>query len=591
MGQLPVLHPEKTVMQPLLAAEKRGLALEAEDARPARWKLDRFSWWILLIGFLLTAGISIAHRYTMSPDTLSYLEVGESWLRFDFPNGINGYWNPLYSILTAATAKLSGQRQFEPVGPHLLNIALYAGAVFAFLGLVRALFSEVERRGRDISEQKGIFLPIASALFVWATIYMMDPAYSMPDLLVLIWVLLAANAWLRVREEGIGAAAVFGLFLGLGYLTKAVMFPLGVIFLAASLIPTSGDWKLEKSLRNTSIAAGVFLAVCALYILPLSFQKGRFSFSDSGPLAYAWEVNGISPYFHWQGQEKGSGTPLHPTRQILDWPPTFEFDGPRPGTYSPWFDPSYWNDGLRGHFRLSDQLKRLKASARFYANFFVHTPVPILFAITLLVGIIASGWRNFLREILGYSNLLLPCGGAFGLYALVFVTPRYLAPFALLGGILLAWPCLCREGSSELSKRITTVFAVLTLLFTALFSFKSMAREIVHPNVRSYRMHRRVVEQLTAFGVNTNDKVAVIGTGCEAYYARLAGVRIVAETLVFPGHPQWPVNSENLAKIVRAIAAKTSAKAVVLDVEPLEFDLAWVHVPGTPYRILRINGE
>src|SRR5262249_16427290 len=139
--------------------------------------------------------------------------------------------NPLYSILTAGCAKLSGGRQFEPVGPHVLNIALYGWGVFAFLALMRTLFAEAQRRGSDLSGQKDILLPMASALFVWTTIYMMDPAYSMPDLLVLIWVLLAANAWLRVREQGLRAAALFGLFLGLGYLTKAVMFPLGLIFL------------------------------------------------------------------------------------------------------------------------------------------------------------------------------------------------------------------------------------------------------------------------------------------------------------------------------------------------------------------------
>src|SRR5262249_29705028 len=150
----------------------------------------------------LIAGISVAHRYTMSPDTLSYLEVGECWLRGDFRDGINGYWNPLYSILTEASAKLSGGREFEPFGPDLLNIVLYGAGVFAFLALMRALLSEAQRCGREISERKNLFLQVASALFVWASIYMMDPAYSMPDLLVLVWVLLAANAWLRVREHG-----------------------------------------------------------------------------------------------------------------------------------------------------------------------------------------------------------------------------------------------------------------------------------------------------------------------------------------------------------------------------------------------------
>ena len=41
---------------------------------------------------------------------------------------------------------------------------------------------------------------------------------------------------------------------------------------------------------------------------------------------------------------------MHPTRQIMTHPPVFEFDGPVPGTYPPWTDPSYWNEGVHPRF-------------------------------------------------------------------------------------------------------------------------------------------------------------------------------------------------------------------------------------------------
>src|SRR5688500_9965534 len=61
----------------------------------------------LALGIVLTLAISLAHWHTMSPDALSYLEVGEAWWRGDFSNAINGYWSPLYPILVAAFAKLA----------------------------------------------------------------------------------------------------------------------------------------------------------------------------------------------------------------------------------------------------------------------------------------------------------------------------------------------------------------------------------------------------------------------------------------------------------------------------------------------------
>src|SRR5690606_17357136 len=142
---------------------------------------------------------------------------------------------------------------------------------------------------------------------------------------------------------------------GLGYLTKPVMFPLGLALLGCCAILPSPS---RRRFGLAAISAVMFLAVSAIYIIPLSVQKQRPTFSDSGGLAYAWEVTRVSPYGHWQGLPAGTGTPRHTTRQILDFPPTYEFDTGRPGTYPLWYDASYWNEGLRGRFILSDQLRR-----------------------------------------------------------------------------------------------------------------------------------------------------------------------------------------------------------------------------------------
>src|ERR1035441_7992381 len=35
-------------------------------------------------------------RYSMNPDGISYLDVGDSFFRRDWANAVNAYWSPLY---------------------------------------------------------------------------------------------------------------------------------------------------------------------------------------------------------------------------------------------------------------------------------------------------------------------------------------------------------------------------------------------------------------------------------------------------------------------------------------------------------------
>ena len=94
-----------------------------------------------------------------------------------------------------------------------------------------------------------------------------------------------------------------------------------------------------------------FVALATPQIVLLSLAKGRVTFSDTGKLAYAWYNYGL-PLRNWQGQPAGSGTPVHPTRKLYEHPAVYEFNGPIRSSYPPWYDPSYWNEGLSPHFQL-----------------------------------------------------------------------------------------------------------------------------------------------------------------------------------------------------------------------------------------------
>src|SRR5439155_7877408 len=128
--------------------------------------------------------------------------------------------------------------------------------------------------------------------------------------------------------------ALLGVVLGLGYLTKAPMLLLTFIFLGVSIFSVGN---FRKALPRALIALVVFLSIGGPFVLALSHIKGRWTFGDSGKLNYAWHVNKIAGYIHWQGEIPDDGIPKHPTRKIFTLPAIYEFRTPIGGTYPAWY--------------------------------------------------------------------------------------------------------------------------------------------------------------------------------------------------------------------------------------------------------------
>jgi len=126
----------------------------------------------------------------------------------------------------------------------------------------------------------------------------------------------------------------------------------------------------------------IFAAIVGLYIWALSEAKGRFTWGDSAWLNVAIHVNGV-PYVNWQGGPESSGQPIHPTRQLSMRPPIFEFATPIPGTYPPWYDPAYWNEGVRITRSPRDWAAAVKHQIRLYAILLI-LQLPLLFAFAVL---------------------------------------------------------------------------------------------------------------------------------------------------------------------------------------------------------------
>ncbi len=291
--------------------------------------MDRFTNKRSLENILVLAslGFGLAHawigRYSMNPDGVSYLDIGDALVRRDWAHAVNAYWSPLYGwALGLVVGEIQPSPKWEFPLVHAVNFAIFLVALFCFRFFLHEVFrfcQERDRLGAAGSESRAALpewalLLLGYSTFLWASLELVSLYDVSPDQAVLSCVCVEAGLLLRLRRDPtLGNFALLGLVLGLGYWIKAILFPLGIITVALVY-----GWKRPlRTWRNGVIVSLlVFLGISAPLVLMLSAQKGRPTFGDSGKLNYAWAVSPRTFWRNWQGEPAGSGPPAHPTRQL-----------------------------------------------------------------------------------------------------------------------------------------------------------------------------------------------------------------------------------------------------------------------------------
>jgi hypothetical protein len=424
---------------------------------------------------------------------------------------------------------------------------------------------------------------ICYVLFFWITIHLHSPSDHRPDTLVMALMLLSGGIILRIANGSNGWLhfAALGLTLGLGYLSKAVMFPLSSAFLAAALLAGGAS---RRALFRTTCSLLLFLLVSGPFVLSLSRSKQRFTFGDVGRLAYAENINQVRPFAFWQGETPGLGTPTHPERQIFSMPPVFEFAMPVGGSYPPWYGQSYWYDGIRPHFSLRGELYELRIAGENLEQLF------LVELGTLTAGfLILLFWQQQMREV-GRAlarNMFIwgPAVAGIGLYSLVMIGDRY------LGGLLLLL-CAGLFASLKIPRVNVARNLVRAVALTVVLTLSAQAAWIVARDIFLLpRMNDAqdwyVAQALHAHGIPAGAYVADFDPGWFTihYWAHLAQTKIVAEIPADNVNDFWQASPEVQAQALEVIA-RTGAKAVVARNVPAAFrSRGWTPVPRSAYSI------
>jgi hypothetical protein len=471
----------------------------------------------------------------MNVDGLSYLDIARAFGAGDLKTAINPHWGPLYPLLIAAGIRLEDAPRWESSVVHAVNLAILIVALFAFDFLLGELL-RLRGSGREDFDSPVVgdtaAILFAYAIFLYCTLELNGLGLVTPDLCLAATVFTAGGLLLRLARVGPSwrDSLLLGGVLGLGYLAKSVMFPIGACFLVAAALLQRRP--RARGLRHEIAAAAAFLAVAAVLIVPISRAIGRPTFGTAGPLAYAWEVNDV-PYTNFQGDSKGVTRLLHPPKRLYQDPELYDFTGHLVGTYPPWFDPAYWNAGVRIGFRPWLQIRQLDRAAVFYVDLFLGSAGGVA---TLLV---ALAWLYAERgavdpDVRLRLALLLPALGALALYAPVHVESRYIAPFAavlwLVPVLTARWknPRLHWGWTDRVAAIGACVLAVPVAVHTASDAWPTGDRPFVQWIVAS---------DLRRMGLRQGDRVAVTGLtspsqpdpAFETYWAHLMGAQVSAE--------------------------------------------------------------
>ena len=517
-------------------------------------------------------------RDGMNPDGVAYLDVSDVFLAGDWPASHTGYWSPLYPTLLAAGRLVAGASPDREQAVTLaVNLVAFLIAFVALEFLVWSLRRATPhppgddgppRAVDDVSDSPpndAACLVLVYALFAVVTVGWIRLWVATPDMLVAGVALATGGFCVRFAAGRAGwlAAVALGLLLGVGYLAKAALLPVGMVVLATL---TFESWRRRRhDLPKVVVATALFALTSAPQVAYASRLKGSPTFGDVGRLSYLWFIarvpGPISPDFALPAKlpsPDARGQTLAPLEATRDGAPVvYGIDAPIPGTLPIWYDAGYWYRGVVAPLYPLRIARALVRNSRVYLEVLGFLIVGALGA--AMAGRIS---RHDIRAIQPVWMLVVPAIAACAMYALVLVQTRYIAPFVLLlmVGLVPPW------ADDELSRRLRRGLAVgATAMLPLVFHQISVDTRAWGG---SARLRSQFAAALAARGVAPGTRVGFIGDAYNAFWARQARVRFVTLMPRSEGERFWRLSAPARAAVLDGMT-RAGAQAVIAEPPPI----------------------
>jgi hypothetical protein len=525
-------------------------------------------------GTILAIFLAYTTRYYVNSDAMAYIEMGELFANGVWSGLVNLTFSPAYPVVLAAAQKLLGTSPInEIIWLKTVNVLWFALAMLGADLMISSVRTEIEG---SVAEGEAplaaeAFTALSYAMFLVTALALIRVQLMNPDMAVLFIVSCCVTIilWIRRSPDTWVPYVLLGVAVGVGYLLKAFFFVFAVVVLAVSLLVSESPW---RSVRRVAVAVLVYAAIVSPLVFALSMKKGGLTYGEGGRHVYVVEVG-------------GEGEPLYHPQVLTDHPRVVLFDEALPSTRPYSFDVTYWTVGIRPAYRILDYAAMILSNIE---KIFSQDPWLILVTIWLVVvGAMGSIRIRPFRPLSPALVLLIPAVGGIGLFCLIRMEPRYIAPFLFVGlvGLLAA----LRFPVNDLKARHRSRMAAWMLLGLLLTILMQSAVDQSHRGLfpvdgklsrrGAYLEQVAVKKFLSAHGLRAGDRVAVLGNP-PLYWARLCGVKIVGEIpdpneFLIAGAAARARSIDALRAVgLKAIVSRGSAPA------KLAGD-GWLRIPGT----------
>jgi 4-amino-4-deoxy-L-arabinose transferase-like glycosyltransferase len=553
-----------------------------DDTTRRRWWFTFLSASVLSLGWLEGwYGPTVAGDVYGS-DAVQYLDIARAFERGDLHSALNPIWSQGYPALLALVRPFFAPGlEGEWNSIRALNFLIFVCSWLAFAALARELL-----RTRETT------LVFTAFTFLTAQLCIDQVSRVGPDQLVAATFFLACTLLLRLaRRPEPHTAAALGLTLGLGFLVKAIFLPLGCIALLIASLRV-------RRLQLIAATATVFAAIVLFYGAALSHETGSPTLGEAGALNYAWHVNRLAKWVHWEGGADPAakawpkpwiarfthwqsdppdfGRPIHPSEMLGTAPTVFAFRGPVVATYTPYFDPPYWYAGYHHLTRWRYQVVALGKNIGDLAQVIMKQPFYLALGL-----VFAIGFKARRRLPAGTWPIAALAVAGIAIYLPVHLEGRYLSAFLAVLTVMLL------EGIPR--RRLALAMLTLGFIVGLVKDERTVWTRALHRWNYRDTLEWREGRALASAGLAPGSEIGVISwtPNVQCDWAYLAGLRITTE-IASDGDEktfwQMPMLDQN-AVMLRFRQAGSAA--VVTRDQPADGVPGWERLGALPMWIYR----
>jgi hypothetical protein len=556
---------------PLPEHQRSGQTRAVVLVRSAAW----------LIGLAIAAAQAVVYRVWINMDSISYLDMSDGVITGELSRLVNTTWSPMYPALVGVVRLFHPAPDWDLPALHLVNFLSFVFAFACFEYLQRSVLALVPQASDDEHPAWApwMYHAVGYALFLWASLGMLTLMKPTPDMLMSGFLYLTAAVLFRIwrGEDNARTWIMLGALIGLGYLAKAFMFPLGLVMIAMTLLFRGS---LSTRVTRAVVAAVVVAVVAGPFMIGVSKRAHHPTFSEAARVVHLAYIDGAGPTPFWERLGDATGKLVYPPNKIFTALPAWSYET-QPGiTRAAWFDPGHLTEGLKPAFKPRKQLGVVLNNLRVYGG--VALRMAGVIAVVLLFGFLAGGPRT-LAALRWSWPLWLVGVVALGAYSTIWVEERYIGGF-----IAIIW--LGFLASVRLPRRVSPLLVngafALVVLNLAGYTLSQMWRDYDSNAEKTVINDLEAANALHALGVAPGAHVARINPRVADGWARLARVSIMAEVPRTVAPRFWTAPPDTQQALLRAFGA-AGARAVVAFNSPRLQPLppGWQRLGSTNYSV------